>query len=101
MTPFQDYVALGAACICAALLFASTPAQSTKSNTHLYQATASTILARSSKDRVHEADGSGLWCLKFSRSVPDTERNTIGSAGRRKSEKGMQSISTGNCGEFE
>ncbi len=46
MTPFQDYVALGAACISAALLFASTPAQSTKSDTHFHQATAGTMLAR-------------------------------------------------------
>lgn len=84
MTPFQDCIALGAACISAALLFASTPAQSTKSNTHLYQVTAGAMPSRSSKDtQVTCASVPGLCCPK------------------RKSEQGMQSISTGNCGEFE
>ena len=63
MTPFQDYVALGAACISAALLFASTPAQSTKSNTYLHQAAAGTMLARSSKEaRVACAGAAGTSC---------------------------------------
>ena len=84
MTPFQDCVALGAACISAALLFASTPAQSTKSNIHLYQVTAGAMSSRSSKDsQVTCAAAPGLWCLKH------------------KSEQGMKNISTGNCGEFE
>lgn len=50
VTPFQDCVALSAACISAAFLFASTPAQSTKSNTLLYQATAGAMPVRFSKD---------------------------------------------------
>lgn len=50
VTPFQDYLALGAACAIAALLFATTPAHSTKSGTHLQQATTGAMLSRSSKD---------------------------------------------------